>query len=153
MSRHTIAAFLLILQGIQLAFLLLHDWISLGRLTNLPAVHAADSRARLFWTTILSALPFAAVFIASCIYFPHPHWPMWLRMSLWYTYGFALLGAILAWWWPYLGPPNPERTARYTVRFAGTHRFLPERNGIAPDTLHVLFHATILATLILLALL
>jgi hypothetical protein len=37
------------------------------------------------------------------------------------------------------------------VRFAGTIKFLPEQNGIAPDTLHVLYHLCIVGTIVLLA--
>lgn len=35
--------------------------------------------------------------------------------------------------------------------FARTSAFLPERNGIRPNTLHVSLHAVILAILVLLA--
>jgi hypothetical protein len=35
--------------------------------------------------------------------------------------------------------------------FARTHAFLPERNGMRPNTLHVVLHASTLATLLLLA--
>jgi hypothetical protein len=142
---------LVVLQGVQVAFLLLHDWIPLGRLTNLKAVQESDPRGKLILTTLLSALPFAAVFGASCAYWNAARWPMWLQMWLWYTYGAALAGMLWAWWIPYLLLPNPERARRHQVRFAGTPRFLPEHNGIAPDTLHVLYHSTIVATVVLLA--
>jgi hypothetical protein len=72
---------------------------------------------------------------------------MWLRIWLVFTYGAAVVGAIMAWWGPYLFWRSPERAARYRVRFAGTLKFLPERHGIAPDALHVAFHACLLATL------
>ena len=35
---------LLLLQGLQVAFVLLHDWVSMGRFSNLAAVKASDSR-------------------------------------------------------------------------------------------------------------
>jgi hypothetical protein len=38
------------------------------------------------------------------------------------------------------------------VIFAGTHRFLPQRNGMAPDTLHVTFHLVLVAAAALLLL-
>jgi hypothetical protein len=63
-----------------------------------------------------------------------------------------LAGLLRAWWIPYLLVPNPARTARYQVMFAGTHSFLPQRNGIAPDTLHVMFHLAVVATLLVLIL-
>lgn len=49
--------------------------------------------------------------------------------------------------------PDPARAARYEVMFGATHSFLPKRNGLRPDTLHVMFHAATLALLIALAVL
>ena len=144
---------IIVLQGVQTAFLLLHDWVPLGRLSNLKAVQETDSRSKLALTTLLSTLPFALVFGVSCAYWSATRWPMWLQTWLWWTYGIALAGVLWAWWIPYLVRPDPERAKRYQVRFAGTPRFLPEHNGIAPDTLHVLYHSTVVATLILLAML
>ena len=68
-------------------------------------------------------------------------------MSLWITYGIFILGMLRAWWIPYLVLPDTERAARYQIIFAGTHSFLPRRNGMAPDTLHSVFHLVTLATL------
>jgi hypothetical protein len=61
-------------------------------------------------------------------------------------------GELRAWWWPYLIRPEPDRAARYRGMFGKTSAFLPERNGIVPNTLHVALHAATAATLILLAL-
>jgi len=44
--------------------------------------------------------------------------------------------------------PDPARAARYQILFANTHTFLPQRNGMAPDTLHTLFHLATLATVL-----
>ena len=55
--------------------------------------------------------------------------------------------------WVPLGKRNavkavpPERAARYQVMFGATRAFLPERNGIRPNTLHVILHIVTLATL------
>ncbi len=144
---------IIVLQGVQVAFILLHDWVPLGRLSNLKTVQESDSRSKLIWTTLLSMLPFALVFGVSCAYWNAERWPMWLQMWLCWTYGLALAGLLWAWWIPYLLWPNPERAKRYQERFAGTPRFLPEHNGIAPDTLHVLYHTTVVATVVLLAML
>jgi hypothetical protein len=40
---------------------------------------------------------------------------------------------------------DAEWAARYQTIFAGVHNFPPRRNGIAPDTLHTVFHAVLLA--------
>jgi hypothetical protein len=39
------------------------------------------------------------------------------------------------------------------VMFGATHTFLPERNGIRPNTLHVILHAATVALLIALGVL
>ena len=39
---------------------------------------------------------------------------------------------------------------RYRAMFGNTHAFLLPRNGIVPNTLHVILHAATLATLLLL---
>ncbi|WP_174300881.1 hypothetical protein [Caulobacter sp. S45] len=139
---------LLVLQAVQLAFILLHDWAPLGRLNNLAAVRASDPPAKLLRVTLLSALPFALVFSATCVYGTKP-WPMWLRTWLLWTYIAAAAGAVIAWWGPYLFWRSPEREARYRIRFAGTLKVLPERRGISPDLLHILFHLCIVSTLVL----
>jgi hypothetical protein len=43
-----------------------------------------------------------------------------------------------------------SRAARYQAMFGQTHAFLPERNGIRPNTLHVILHAATLTTLVVL---
>jgi hypothetical protein len=55
-----------------------------------------------------------------------------------------------AWWGPYLLGGSPARVARYQAMFARTHAFLPERNGIRPNTLHVALHVVVIAILVLL---
>jgi hypothetical protein len=59
-----------------------------------------------------------------------------------------LWGLLRAWWIPYLFRPDPKRAARYQIIFDGTHAFLPRRDGIVPNTLHVLFHFATVAILI-----
>jgi hypothetical protein len=73
-------------------------------------------------------------------------------MWLWITYGLFLFGMLRAWWIPYLVRPDAERAARYQIIFAGTHSFLPRRNGIVPDTLHTVFHVAVVATSLIIVL-
>jgi len=47
--------------------------------------------------------------------------------------------------------PEPERAARYRSMSGATHSFLPERNGITPNTLHAVLHGCTAATLSVLA--
>lgn len=130
-------------------FVALHDWLPLGSLNNLAGIRATDTRMRLMRTTALSTLPFA-VGLAGSVYYSTTHVPTWLMFVLWITYGAGLYGILRAWYLPYLVYSDPARVARYRERFADTHAFLPERNGIRPDTLHVTFHAVLLAAIALL---
>jgi hypothetical protein len=60
------------------------------------------------------------------------------------------VGQMRAWWLPYLFRPEPDRAARYRIMFGNTHSFLPMRNGIVPNTAHILLHIATLLTLLLL---
>jgi hypothetical protein len=140
------------MQCYAVAFILFHDWVPLGTLNNLGGVRAVDSLGKRVWVTLLSALPFGLCLWFSIEYAGAPAYPRWVMIWLWVTYGLGALGALRAWWWPYLGPGDPVRAERYRVRFPETHRFLPTRNGIAPDTLHVALHLVLLGVLALLAL-
>jgi hypothetical protein len=77
-------------------------------------------------------------------------YPEWLLWWLWISYGLACYGSLKAWWIPYLLRPDPELAARYRVMYGTTHAFLPERNGIRPNTLHVIFDVVTVVLLIVL---
>jgi hypothetical protein len=151
MNRLSIESLLIALQAAQVVFLLLHDWVPLGRLSNLSAVHALDSRSKLLWTTVFSALPFAGGLVFSVA--TYPDWPTWVRTYLDVLYAVSLLAILRAWWIPWLSPFDSPRAERYRTRFAGTLSFLPKRHGFAPDALHTIYHAVVVATLVLLFLL
>lgn len=139
-------------QSLVVIFIALHDWVPLGRLNNLGAVHAADSTAKLLFVTALSTLPYAVGLVASLHYAPthNPHWVTWW---LWVSYGLGFYGLMRAWYWPWLFGADPARIQRYRQRFAHTHAFLPTIHGIRPDTLHVLFHAAFVSAFVLLGVL
>ncbi len=144
---HVFEITFLTLQALVVAFLLLHDWIPLGRLSNIAAIHNEDSLQRRIFVTLLPALPAAIGLFYSAKYFGRAY-PDWLEMLLWISYGLFVFGLLRAWWIPYLLIPDPARAARYQIIFANTHTFLPKRNGMAPDTLHTLFHVVTVATVI-----
>jgi hypothetical protein len=135
----------LTLQAMVVAFLLLHDWIPLGRLSNVAAIQNEDSVQHRIFVTLLPALPAAIGLFYSAKYFGLAY-PDGVEMLLWITYGLFIVGMLRAWWIPYLLIPDPARAARYEIIFANTHTFLPKRNGMAPDTLHTVFHLVTLAT-------
>jgi hypothetical protein len=141
---------LLGLQLFQVLFLSLHDWIPLGRLNDVEAARAANPGSKLLVTTIVSAAPFAFGFAATIRDWGEPL-PGWLMIWLWASYGILFLGQLRAWWIPYLLIPEPPRAARYDAMFGRTWAFLPVRNGITPNTLHIMLHLSTLVTLIVLA--
>jgi hypothetical protein len=140
---------LLALQGFQVAFLWLHDWLPLGRLNDVDAVRRQDPLPRLVIVTLLQSVPWTIGLLGSVRYRGQP-WPGWLDHWLWISYAILFLGQLRAWWVPYLLRPEPERTARYRAMFGNTHAFLAVRNGMVPNTAHVLLHLATAATLTLL---
>lgn len=138
----------LALQAFNVVFLLFHDWIPLGRLTNLAAIRSQDTLLHRLFVTLLPGVP-ASVCLFYCARYFGRSYPHWLEMWLWITYGLFFLGLLRAWWIPYLLIPDEQRAARYRIIFSGTHSFLPRHNGIVPDTLHVLFHLSTIATLLI----
>jgi hypothetical protein len=129
-------------------FIGLHDWIPLGTFNDVRGVHSADTRSKLVVVTILSTLPFAIGLAAT--FYASSRFPMWLVWLLWISYGTGLYGLLRTWYVPYLLVPDPIRAARYQAMFGNTHAFLPVRNGIVPNTLHVIFHTIFLTTVVLL---
>lgn len=143
-------ASLITLQALQVAFLWLHDWIPLGRLNDTAATRSQNTIRALVITTLVQSVPFT-IGLAGSLAHLHTPYPAWLWRWLWISYGILFAGELQAWWIPYLLHPEPARAARYQAMFGATHAFLPERNGIVPNTLHTLLHAATLATLLVLA--
>jgi hypothetical protein len=143
---------LLALQCFVVLFVALHNWIPLGTLNDLKGVRAVFPTSKLLITTFINFTPFAIGLAASAFYFGKTY-PGWLFWWLWVTYGLACYGSLTAWWIPYLLRAEPERAARYQVMYAATHSFLPEHNGIRPNTLHVIFDVVTIAIIIVLAVL
>jgi hypothetical protein len=141
---------LFVLQFFHVLFLLLHDWIPLGKLNDPKAVRAEVSSGKLLAASLISTAPFAFGLGASAVYLGEPY-PRWLLWWLGGSYLFLFFGELEAWWVPYFFVPKPERAARYQVMFGGTHAFLPERNGVRPNTLHVILHVATLAILFVIA--
>ena len=137
----------LALQAFIVLFLALHDWIPLGRLNNSAAKRHEDSSLHLLLTTSVAAVPAAIGLFYCARYFEEPY-PHWLGMYLWIMYGLFIVGMLRSWWIPYLFIPDKQRAERYQKIFNKTHAFLPVRNGIVPDTLHVVLHLAVAVTLV-----
>lgn len=128
---------LLVFQAFVVAFLWLHDWVPLGRLNDVAAVRSQDTLTRLIGVTIVQSVPWSVGLVFSAVHFGHSY-PHWLQMWLWGSYIFLVVGVIRAWWVPYLFGADTRRITRYRIMFGNTHSFLPERNGIVPNTAHIL---------------
>jgi hypothetical protein len=147
MQHRTAEILLLGLQTFQVLYLAIHDWLPLGVLNDVAAVRSQDTRQRLITVTLIQTIPFAIGLFFTARYLHQP-WPHWLHYWLWISYTVLLLGQLRAWWIPYLFIPEPDRAARYKIMFGRTHTFLPYRNGLAPNTAHILLHIATAATLI-----
>jgi len=145
----TLEIILLALQAFQVLFLWAHDWVPLGRLNDVAAVRSQDSLRRLVIVTLVQSVPWSIGLAGSLCYFRVPY-PAWLQHWLWDSYLILLCGEFYAWWLPYLFRADPPRAARYRIMFGQTHAFLPQRNGMAPNTLHVALHSATLITMVLL---
>ena len=140
---------LLALQTFQVLFLWTHDWLPIGTLNDVAAVRSQDTKTRLVLVTIVQSVPFTIGLFFCLIHFRHPY-PHWLDNWLTVSYTVLFIGQLRAWWLPYLFRPEPERAARYRIMFGRTHSFLPMRNGLVPNTAHILLHIATLSTLVLL---
>lgn len=140
---------LLALQAFQVIFLWVHDWIPLGRLNDVAAVRREDSLQRLVVVTLIQSVPYSILLFFSARNFHQPY-PESLVLWLWIAYGLLFVGQLRAWWIPYLLKPEPARAERYQKMFGNTHSFLPKRNGVVPNTAHILLHLSTAATLLVL---
>ena len=123
---------MLTLELFQVAFLLLHDWVPLGRFSDIRALRRTDSMQKITLATVISSIPFVLGLVFSVQHVHNPRWPGWIRRYLWISYGLLFLGELQAWWIPYFGKPQPARAARCRKLFSNTQAFLPTRNGITP---------------------
>jgi hypothetical protein len=143
---------LIALQAFQVLFLWLHDWVQIGRLNDVEAVRRVDPLRRRIVITLIQSVPYTIGLYFSIRAAGHPL-PDGLYWYLLISYGLLFLGQLRAWWVPYLFRPEPERATRYRQMFGSTHAFLPVRNGLVPNTMHILLHLATAATLLILILL
>jgi hypothetical protein len=148
-ANQALEMILIALQLFQVLFLWVHDWIRFGPLNDVRAVQSQDTRRRLVTVTLIQSLPWTIGLYFSLLHHRRPY-PDWLYSWLVISYGLLFIGQIRAWWIPYLFRPEPERAARYQIMFGKTHSFLPPRNGMVPNTTHILLHLATGATLIVL---
>src|ERR1700678_2809757 len=141
---------LIVLQCFVVAFVALHNWIPLGPLNDLKAVRAEFPTGKLIITTLSNLTP-AAIGLAGSIFYFKSGFPEWLVWYLCIFYLLACCGSLWAWWIPYFFGAGKKRLARDLALYGNTHSFLPERNGVPPNTLHAIFDVVTVAILIVLA--
>lgn len=151
MVRHVRKSEIALVAGLSLIFLfmLLHDWVPLGNLNDVQAVSESRSVNELIIVTLIGTVQIAFL-LTLVLLFLGKRYPIWVRLWLVIHQGFILAGALLDWWIPYFfGYGAEKRVERYAEMFGNTHAFLPVQNGIVPNTLHVMFHLTLLVCLLL----
>lgn len=141
---------LIALQAFVVFVLWTHDWIPLGRLNDVAAVRRSNPLRKLVAVTLIQSVPYTIGLALTLRLGGAPHGGF-ARGWLWVTYVILLVGQLRAWWVPYLVAPDPVRAARYREMFGGTLAFLPIRNGMVPNALHVALHLATIAILIVLA--
>jgi len=151
MSRLSVQTALLLLQSFHVFFLLFHDWLPMGRLNDVRAMQAAHPRRLLIVGTLVSSL-LPSIGLLVSFRNRDEAWPVWLTAYLAFTYVFLFVGEIEAWWAGYFFGYRIDRAISYRDMYGKTVAFLPERNGIRPNALHVTLHTATVATLVLLAL-
>jgi hypothetical protein len=146
-ATHGLELVLLGLQVFQVVFLWVHDWVPLGKLNDVKAVQSQHTSQRLITITLIQSVPWTIGLCFSLERWKQPY-PGWLFDWLLISYSLLLIGQFRAWWLPYLIRPEPARAARYRILFGRTHSFLPPRNGMVPNTAHILLHVATAATLV-----
>ena len=151
MKRNVRKSEIMLLLGFSLIFLfmLVHDWIPLGSLNDIEAVAAENTKRELVMVTSIGAVQFLLLIIILLVFIGKTY-PIWIKLWLMIHPSCIFIGAMLSWWIPYLfGFGAEEKLERYQMIFGNTHSFLPVMNGIVPNTLHTLFHLTLLLCIIL----
>ncbi|WP_047986038.1 hypothetical protein [Ornithinibacillus californiensis] len=140
---------LLLGYGMILIFMLVQDWVPLGKLNDIEAIKQENTTGELVVVTLIGVVQ-VVLFIFLILLFVGKKYPIFIKLWLVIHPSCILAGAIIDWWLPYLtGFGAENRIERYHTMFGETHAFLPIMNGIVPNTLHTLFHMTLLFCIIL----
>lgn len=134
--------------GLILLFMLFHDWVPLGSLNNVKAIQFQHTTGELIQITAIQTLSVLIVIIITLL-FIGKRYPIWAKLWLDIHLGCIVVGAVTAWWVPYFFGATEEKVVEYGLMFGDTHSFVQEMNGITPNTIHVLFHFTLILTWIL----
>lgn len=151
MSREIRFSERLLLIGLSLIllFMIVQDWVLMGALNDVQAIANERSFNELLLITAIGSVQILLL-MTFVIIFMGKYYPIWVKLWLIIHQLFIFAGALMDWWIPYLfGYGAEKRVEGYNQMFGDTHAFLPVMNGIVPNTLHVLFHLTLLICIIL----
>ncbi|MEI3606090.1 hypothetical protein SPD48_10335 [Pseudogracilibacillus sp. SE30717A] len=132
-----------------LVFMIVQDLIPLGNLNDIKAIASVHSTNEIIFITLIGVVQILLL-IGGILFFIGKKYPIWVRIWLIIHPAFIFIGALFSWWIPYLfGIGAEEKMEIYNTMFGNTHAFLPEMNGIVPNTLHTIFHSTLFACILI----
>ena len=131
---------------VQFVTFALHDTVPLGRWNNLAHFKQEIPLARRVRGSVMNSVTAGAVVLL--------FWLGWMRggdmagdwrMTLLITLGVMVYMEFGAWWRPYLFGATPAIVEKLRPNWEGTYAFLPVKNGIRPNTMHCIMHASTVA--------
>ncbi|TFJ91857.1 hypothetical protein [Lentibacillus salicampi] len=130
-------------------FMIVQDLIPLGTLNDVEAIASLQSFSETLAVTAVGVVQILLL-MGGILFFIGKRYPVLIRIWLIVHPSCIFLGALVAWWIPYLfGIGVEERATRYNAMFGDTHAFLPVMNGIVPNTLHTTFHFVLFVCIML----
>ena len=130
-------------------FLSLHDWVPLGRWTDLAALRRERSlRARVLASVGMGLVSGLALYLN---WRGSPLPSHGTRLFTLILFAFFLMGLMRAWWLPYWFGIGMSRklVEEYQGMFGDTVTWFPVRNGITVNALHTVWHVTAVVTVVL----
>ncbi|QDP39685.1 hypothetical protein [Radiobacillus deserti] len=140
----------LLLAGLSfiLLFMIVQDWVPLGSLNDVQAIREEHTFNGLVTVTLINVTQILLL-IGLVVIFMGRRYPTWIKLWLIIHQVSIFVGALISWWIPYFfGYGAEQKVQIYNQMFGNTHSFLPLMNGIVPNTLHILFHITLLFCII-----
>lgn len=141
--------FLIACYGFILLFMLVQDWVPLGSLNDIDAIAQENTASQLLFITLIGVVQIVILLVLIFI-FIGKRYPIWAKLWLIIHPSCIFTGVLFSWWIPYFfGIGAEEKVERYQIMFGDTHSFLPVMHGIVPNTLHFIFHVTLLLCILL----
>lgn len=129
--------------------MIVHDFVPLGPFNDVEAILNDRPLKELIFVTVVNAGQILLIIIG-VLFFIGKKYPIIIKLWLIIHQSCIFIGALIAWWIPYIfGIGAEQRVERYQEMFGNTHSFLPIMNGIVPNTIHTIFHFTLLFCIIL----